>query len=107
LVAKHDKEEEYEEWLGRLDIPIENQTDKETLRGYLKEELGITGDAQVDALWDAVGISTSLGEHGIRQVQRHITSPEGDYIDVRYGIQGLPGLWGWESVREIREAEGW
>lgn len=102
MAAAISKEEEYEEWLGRLDIPIENQTDKETLREYLKEELGITGDAQVDALWDAVGEHKSLEDLGIRSIR--IEYPWG--IEVRYGIQGLPGLWGWETVRQIREAEG-
>jgi len=101
LVAAIDKQEEYEEWLGRLDIPIEAQADKETLRTYLRDELGITYDAQVDALWEATGIHADLEAMGIRGVT--IEYPWG--TERRYGIQGLPGLWGWETVREIMEAE--
>lgn len=101
MAAAIDKQEEYEEWLGRLDIPIEAQADKETLRTYLRDELGITYDSQVDALWDATGIHTELEDMGIRGVT--IEYPWG--TERRYGIQGLPGLWGWDTVRQIMEAE--
>ena len=98
-----DKTEQYEEWLGRLDIPIEAQRDIETLRGYLKDELGIIGDAQVDALWGVTGVTESYAERGIKQVR--IDYPWG--VAVRYGVQGMPGLWGWARVQEIRAAEEW
>jgi len=101
LAAEKSKEEEYEEWLGRLDIPIEAQADKETLRQYLRDELGITYDAQVDALWDATGKHIDLEEMGIRAVR--IEYPWG--VEIRYGIQGLPGLWGYDAVKQIMEEE--
>lgn len=94
-------DEEIEEWLGRLDIPIEKQTSKEVFREYLKDELGIIGDKQVDALWSGVEIQTDLAEHGIKGVT--VPFPWG--AERRYGIQGLPGLWGWESVKTIMEEE--
>jgi hypothetical protein len=98
-----DKEEQYEEWLGRLDIPIEAQRDIETLRGYLRDELGITTDAQVEALWSATGVTAEYGEYGIRQVR--VDYPWG--VEVRYGIQGMPGLWGWAAVQQLRAGEDW
>lgn len=96
-------DEEIEEWLGRLDIPIEAERDIETFRKHLADELGITGDAQVEALWRVVPTTAEYAEHGIRQVR--IDYPWG--VEVRYGVQGLPGLWGWERVQEIRAAEEW
>lgn len=98
-----DRQEEYEAWLGRLDIPIEQEEDIETLRGYLSEEFGITLDAQVEALWSAVETKWDLGEAGIRGIT--ITYPWGR--ERRYGVQGLPGLWGWDRIREIMTQEGW
>ncbi|MBU1067744.1 hypothetical protein KKE60_08150 [Patescibacteria group bacterium] len=96
-------EERYQEWLDRLEIPVENQMDIESLKDYLKDEFGITGEAQVAALWDATGISADLALHGIRAVT--ITYPWGR--ELRYGVQGMSGLWGWGSVQEIRAGEEW
>jgi len=96
-------DERYQEWLDRLEIPVENTTDIETLKSYLKDEFGITGDAQVEALWGATGVTADYAEHGIRAVT--VTYPWGK--ELRYGVQGMSGLWGWESVQEIREGEGW
>lgn len=95
--------EDYEEWLGRLDIPIENTTDIETFQDYLRDELGITGAAQVASLWEAQGKETSYEEHGIHAVRIEYSWG----VEVRYGIQGMPGLWGWESVQKIRAGEEW
>lgn len=94
-------EERYQEWLDRMDIPIEDLTDIETLRSYLKDEMGITGDAQVQALWEAAGISNQLSTYGIRAVT--VTYPWGN--ELRYGVQGLPGLWSWASVQTIMAEE--
>jgi hypothetical protein len=97
------REERYQEWLDRLEIPVENQVDIETLKSYLKDEFGITGDAQVEALWSATEVSADYAEHGIRAVT--ITYPWGR--ELRYGVQGMPGLWGWERVQEVRAGEEW
>lgn len=95
--------EEYEDTLARLDIPVEAQIDRDTFLKYLAEELGITNTDFTDSLWEASGTATSWAEHGIRGVP--ITYRWG--IEVRYGVQGMPGLWSWKSVQEIREGEGW
>jgi len=101
LAEARSKEQEYEEWLGRLDIPVEKTEDIELFKEYLRDELGITGNLQIDALWNAVEMQKDLSDFGIRGVT--ITYPWGQ--ERRYGIQGIPGLWGWESVRQILEAE--
>lgn len=96
-------EEEIADWLGRLEeeesLPEEITTFRDTLKGDLYEYT----DAQVDALWEAKKSETSYEEHGIRAVPvRYSWGTE-----LRYGIQGMAGLWSWESVQSIREAEGW
>lgn len=96
-------DERYQEWLDRLEIPVEDLTNIEDLKDYLKDEFGITGDAQVAALWSATGISADLAIHGIHAVT--VTYPWGK--ELRYGVQGLAGLWGWEAIQEIREGEEW
>lgn len=94
-------DERYQEWLDRLEIPVENTTDIETLKNYLKDEFGITGDAQVEALWSATGVTEVYAAAGIRAVT--VTYPWGK--ELRYGVQGMPGLWSWASVQEIMAAE--
>jgi hypothetical protein len=95
--------EEYGDTLVRLDIPIEEQIDKTRFIKYLAEELGITSLDFQESLWSEVDTSFLMSEHGIKGVTIHY--PWG--VEVRYGIQGLPGLWGLARVREIMEEEEW
>ena len=94
-------EERYQEWLERMEIPLEDLDSIETMKSYLKEELDMTNPNQIEALWSAVDKKDTLAEHGIHPVT--ITYPWGR--EVRYGVQGLAGLWGWESVQEIMAEE--
>jgi hypothetical protein len=86
-----------------MEIPIEQQTDIETMKEYLRDEFGITGIDQVEALWSATGMKANLAEHGIRGIA--IVYPWG--TETRYGIQGMPGLWGWAAVQQIMTGEEW
>ena len=97
--------EEYEDTLVRLDIPVEAQIDKDTFLKYLAEELGIKNTDFTDSLWEASGPVSSWAEHGIRGVTINYVTR--GFKEVRYGIQGMPGLWSWSSVQGIREEEGW
>lgn len=94
-------EEDLIAWLERCEIPIEDQTNIDSFRTYLKDELGITKDTQVEALWSAAKGEDTLAEHGIHAVK--ITYPWG--VEIRYGVQGMAGLWGWAAVSEIMEEE--
>jgi hypothetical protein len=94
---------DFEDWLRSTEIPIEDTTDIETYRTYLEEELGIHGGSLDVATEVFRRDITQLSEHGIRGIQ--IEYPWGR--DVRYGVQGLRGLFGWESIQRIREAEEW
>jgi len=91
------------EWLERMDIPIEETTEITRFQEYLKAEFGIVEPSRVEALWGATRTATTLAEAGIRQVT--IQYPWGR--ETRYGVAGMPGLWGWESVRTIMAEEGW
>ena len=95
--------EEYGDTLVRLDVPIEEQISKETFIKYLAEELGITNADFQDSLWEETDTLSRMAEYGIHGVT--ITYPWG--VEVRYGVQGMPGLWSLESVREIMEGEEW
>lgn len=94
-------DERYQEWLERMEIPLDQQTDIESMKTYLKDEFNITGEAQVQALWSAVDIQDRLAELGIHAVT--VQYPWG--AQLRYGVQGMSGLWGWDSVQQIMEAE--
>lgn len=97
------KQEKYEEWLARLDIPLEDTLDIERFREYLIDELGITGDLQLEALESVRQAPQAYAEHRIEAIT--VEYPWGK--EVRYAIQGLAGLWGWESVQRIRAEEAW
>jgi len=96
-------EEKYLEWLERMEIPIEETATIKEFQDYLREEFGITEPARIDALWGATDRHFSLAEAGIRAVR--IEYPWG--VQIRYGVQGMPGLWGWEAVRTIMTEEGY
>lgn len=101
-------EEEIAEWLGRLEEEESLPDEITEFKRVLTDELmSVTGEphteAQIEALWNAKGVEVSFEEHGIRAVT--VRYPWG--AELRYGIQGVAGLWGWESVQAIRSAEEW
>lgn len=91
------------DWLARLDIPIEETTTRERLTKYLQEQFPTYSDAQLEALAEASGTESALEAAGIKQVR--IYYPWG--VELRYGIQGMPGLWGWETAKTVLEEEEW
>jgi len=104
-------DERYEDFLNRMDVPVEAWEDKERLREHLREQLGYEPyDTQVESLWEYMETQKQekwdepyLREHGVRRVVVHY--PWG--TQVRYAVQGLRGLFGRETVERIREEEGW
>ena len=94
---------EFEEWLRAVEIPVEDTATLGLYLTYLEEELGLKGGSVDIAAEIYTRDITQLAERGIRGII--IEYPWG--TQVRYGIQGMPGLWGWESVQRIREAEEW
>jgi len=81
---------DWEDWLRRQDIAVEDTTTLEKYIDYLDKELGISGgsldvakDIYVEKydIWDAVGITPF------------------DWRDsTRYAIEGLRGAWGRENA---------
>lgn len=103
-------DEEYEEWLGRLEEEEALPTDWSEFQSVLRGELTWTGgqrldynDTQIAALWEFKGGQPPYAEFGVKQVIVHY--PWG--TELRYGIQGMPGLWGWETAREVMVESGW
>ena len=103
-------QEEYEEWLGRLEeeepLPDEYDTFVRTLRGQLQMPDGTRldyNDPQIEKLWELKNIEADYAAHGVKGINIHY--PWG--VERRYGIQGLRGLFGWTRVQEVRSEEGW
>jgi len=86
-------EEDIAGWLSRLEIPIEEAATLEDLQDYLRDELGY-GDDQIDALTSGWIQSHDFESAGIHALT--VTYPWGK--ELRYGIKGAPGLWGFESA---------
>ncbi len=103
-------QEEYEEWLGRLEEEEPLPDDYDTFQRMLKGELNMAdgskinyNDAQIQKLWELKGTEADYSEHGVKGI--NIRYPWG--VERRYGIQGMQGLFGYERLMEIKEAEGW
>jgi len=103
-------QEEYEEWLGRLEeeepLPDEYDNFVRTLRGQLQMADGSRldyNDAQIEKLWEMKQVEADYAAHGIKGIGIREAWGKG----MRYGIQGLQGLFGWQRVQEVRSEEGW
>jgi len=89
------------EWLERMEIPIENMFDINSFQSYLIQELGEFTEMQSEALWAAAQDKLLNEVEGITPIL--VTYPWGR--ELRYSIQGLPGLWGWESAQAVIAGE--
>jgi len=94
-------QEEYEEWLGRVEEKEELSDQWDLFQSTLRSELYDYNDAQIEKLWELKGVKQDYAEHGIYGI--NIEYPWG--TERRYGVQGMPGLWGWERVQEIMAEE--
>jgi hypothetical protein len=95
---------DFEDWLRRADIPIEETVTLDRYLNYLQEELGIKGGS-LEVAKDIYSERYELWEElGIRPVERHYTVEGEPFTETRYGIAGNPGLWGRESMLLFAEA---
>jgi len=92
---------DFEDWLERQDIPVEDTTELDKYLTYLEDQLGIHGKSlEVGAkIYDErYEIMETLG---IRAVERHYTVQGEPFVETRYGISEMPGLWGRYRATEI------
>lgn len=95
-------EENYIEWLERLEIDVEDTTTIDALKDKLERDLFMPSDEQLDALWSTVGLKfEEMAPKGIHPVLVEFEWGS----QVRFGVEGRPGLWGWASVKAFMEEE--
>jgi len=94
---------DFEDWLERQDVPIEETTNLEDYQTYLEEELGIHGGSLEVAKDVYSSKYVYESQLGIRAIEYHGVIRGIEYTDTRYGITGRPGLWGRESMLSIAE----
>jgi len=85
---------DFEDWLARQEIPVEETTTVDKYRQYLLEELGIHGGSLDVAERMYTERYKGIEEYGIRPVERHYTFMGEEFVETRYAISGAPGLWG-------------
>lgn len=101
-------EEKYMEWLERLEVPIEETVSIGRFQDYLNSLIsppkGMTEitENMLDALWSGVEQKyEKLAPEGVRALT--IEYPWGS--QVRYIIEGHPGLWGYVGMIEVMGEE--
>jgi len=94
---------DFEDWLERQDVPIEETTTLEDYQTYLEEELGIHGGSLKVSENIYQEKYNYLPQLGIRAIDYHGSIRGLEFTDTRYGIGGHPGLWGKESMLSLAE----
>ena len=94
---------DFEDWLMRQDIAVEDTITKERYTQHMVDEYGFTGGSVdvVERMYDER--YRGLEEYGIRAVERHYTYRGEPFVETRYGIRGEPGLWGRLSAYTFAE----
>ena len=95
---------DFEDWLRRQDIPVEDTTTIDRYTRYLEEELGIHGKSLMVAKGIFPEKYESWAPLGITPYPRHYTVAGEPFIETRYAISGIPGAWGRESALLYGEA---
>jgi len=92
---------DFEDWLNRQDIPVEDTVTLDRFLGYLEDELGIHGGSLGIAEETYTERYKGLEEYGIRAVARHYTFMGEPFVETRYAIKGELGLFGKFRAYEI------
>ena len=94
---------DFEDWLERQDIPIEETTTLEDYQTYLEDQLGIHGGSLKVSEKIYLEQFNYLPQLGIRAIDYHGVIRGIEFTDTRYGIKGHPGLWGRERMLSLAE----
>ena len=95
---------DFEDWLDRQDIPIEETTTIEDYQAYLQNKLGIHGGSlSVSEQVYRVKYEI-LPDAGIKAVERVYEIAGEKFVETRYAITEARGLYGKISAYNIAEA---
>lgn len=92
---------DFEEWLRRQDIPIEDTLEIDDYIAYLRDEIGISGGSLDIAQRIYPERYDILPQLGITPFEWHTTIQGVRYAETRYGITGLRGAFGAERTYDI------
>jgi len=97
---------DFEDWLARQEIPIEDTLTLKNYQRYLLRELGIHGGSLDVAAQVYEQVFDVLEPLGIRPVglTRRIRGVE--VTETRFGILGRPGLWGYMRAADLARVRG-
>ena len=104
---------DFEEWLARQEIDLEDTLDIDRYQKAMMEEYGFStplGEYEPSAAQEAVIAKVwaekyeQLMPYNIRPVTyTYETGPREGQRETRWVISGRPGLWGYEGMRTIYE----
>jgi len=104
-MARRTRMERYLEWLERMEVPIEATATIERFQEWLAGQIEVPPEewrpgAPQDVFQAVIVRYEQLAPLGVRPVR--VKFPWG--WQLRWGVKGYPGLWGW---RRMMELTGW
>ena len=101
---------DFEDWLGRQEVDVEDRATLEDYLGYARDEWGLKGgslDVAEDFYTERYKM---LEEYGVRPIEREMTYMGEPFKELRYAISDMRGLFGkwraYEIAAERAEAAG-
>jgi len=92
---------DFEDWLLKQEVRPEHTATLDAYLEYLQEELGVHGGSLDVAREIYEQKFIALSDVGIRPTERTYTIAGEEWTELRFGIKGMPGLWGRLNAYEI------
>jgi len=97
---------DFEDWLARQEIPLEDTLTLERYQRWLQRELGIHGGSLEVASRVYTQRFNVLEPLGIRPIELTRRIRGVTLTETRFGIRGRPGLWGYRRAVDLARLRG-
>jgi len=97
---------DFEDWLARQEIPLEDTLTLTRFQRYLQRELGIHGGSLEVAARMYTRRFNILAPLGMRPVELTRIFRGVRVTETRFGIHGRPGLWGYRRAADLALVRG-
>lgn len=93
---------DFEDWMERQDFDVQDTKSKERYQNMMADQYGFKSEAQQKIIGEQYERKYEVQDRlGIRSIDRKYEYRGEPYVETRYVITGLPGLWGPASAMKI------